>query len=267
MSGRTVAPKRRKRGPYHYYVCAKKDEEKGRAGCPNRSHRAEPLEARVRGFALRLIEDPDALRERVEQQARAMRESEPWLREAREAAGARERLAKLEIVEDRYRDQQAEGLITMAKLREKLDGTREERERLRARLAMLADGEAHLLELEELPQLVEEYLKELPYLMDRMPVVREYETVPNPRTEENPSGLYTLTPERIRHLPEEEVGAKRLAAEAARGARFRELYALLDLRVAVHASGDLDVTVGTTNTKGVMPWNGPGSPSTTSMPT
>jgi hypothetical protein len=77
MSGRTVAPKGRKRGPYHYYVCARKDEEKGRAGCPNRSHRAEPLEARVRGFALRLIGDPDALRERVEQQARAMRESEP----------------------------------------------------------------------------------------------------------------------------------------------------------------------------------------------
>ncbi len=114
---------------------------------------------------------------------------------------------------------------------------------------------------------LEEYLKELAYLVDRMPVIREYETVPNPRTEENPSGLYTLTPERIRHLPEEEVGAKRLAAEAARGARFRELYALLDLRVAVHASGDLDVTVGTTNTKGVMPWSGPGSPSTTSTPT
>ena len=116
---------------------------------------------------------------------------------------------------------------------------------------MVADGETRLRELEELPQLVEEYLKDLPYLMDRMPVVREYETVPNPRTEENPSGLYTLTPERIRHLPEEEeVGAKRLAAEAA---RFRELYTLLDLRVAVHENGDLDVAVGTTNTKGVMP--------------
>ncbi len=198
-----------------------------------------------------------------------MRESEPWLREAREAAGARERLDKLEIVEDNYRDQQAEGLITMAKLREKLDGMREERENLQARLAVLADGETRLRELEELPQLVEEYLRDLPELMgaDAPAKVRGYETVPNERTGENPSGLYTLTPERIRHLPEEEVGAKRLAAEAARGARFRELYALLDLRVAVHASGDLDVTVGTTNTKGVVPWNESGSPSTTSTPT
>ena len=55
-----------------------------------------------------------------------MRESEPWLRDAREAEKARERLAKLEGVEDNYRDQQAEGLITMAKLRKRLDGVRVE---------------------------------------------------------------------------------------------------------------------------------------------
>jgi hypothetical protein len=42
---------------------------------------------------------------------------------------------------------------------------------------------------------------------------------------------------------------------------------MLDLRVAVHENGDVDVTAGTTNTKGVMPWNEPGSPSTTSTPT
>jgi hypothetical protein len=45
------------------------------------------------------------------------------------------------------------------------------------------------------------------------------------------------------------------------------MYALLDLRVAVRANGDLNVTVGTTNTKEVMLWNGSGSPSTTSTPT
>ena len=73
------------------------------------------------------------------------------MRDAREAASARERLAKLEVVEDNYRDQQAEGLITMARLREKLDGVREEREGLQSRLAVLADGERRLRELEELP--------------------------------------------------------------------------------------------------------------------
>jgi hypothetical protein len=54
-------------------------------------------------------------------------------------------------MEDNYRDQQAEGLITMAKLREKLDGLRSERKSLEARLAMLAAGERRLRELQELP--------------------------------------------------------------------------------------------------------------------
>ena len=256
MTGHTVAPKGRKRGPYHYYPCTRKGEEKGRSSCPNRNHRAKDLEERVRNFALRLIEDPDTLREQVEQQARAERESKPWLREAREAASVRERLVKLEIMEDRYRDQMAEGLITMAKLREKLDALREEREGLEARLAMLAEGESRLRELEELPELVEEYLKDLPYLMDRMPLVREYETMSAERTPENPLGIYTLTPERIRYLPEEEVARRKREAEAARGARFRELYAMLGLRAAVHADGTLEITVGATNTKGVMPCDG-----------
>ncbi|MDQ4105765.1 MAG: zinc ribbon domain-containing protein, partial [Actinomycetota bacterium] len=254
MSGHTVAPKGRKRGPYHYYLCTRKVEEKGRSGYPNRNHRAAPLEERVRGFAMRLINDPDALRQQVEQQVRAERESRPWLRNARESATARERLAKLDIVADNFRDQQAEGLITMGKLREKLDALAAERKDLEARLAMLADGEARLRELEELPELVEEYLRDLPELLgaDSERWLREYETIPEARTEDNPLGLYTLTPERIRHLTDEELAAKRLAAESDRGARFRELYAKLALRAAVHADGTVEITVRATNAKGVM---------------
>jgi hypothetical protein len=219
----------------------------------------------VRGFALRLIEDPDTLRDEIEQQVRAEQEGKPWLRNAREAASTRERLAKLEIVEDNYRDQQAEGLITMAKLREKLGGVRVEREGLEERLTILAEGEGRLRELEELPQLIEEYLRDLPYLVDHMPLIREYETVGAERTPENPLGIYTLTPDRIRSLSEEEVASRRRAAEVARGARFRELYAMLGLRAAVHADGTLEITVGATGeaTKGVMPCDKPGSPSTT----
>ena len=210
----------------------------------------------MRRFALRLIENPDTLRQEVEQQVRAERESKPWLRDAREAASTRQRLAKLEIVADNYRDQQAEGLITMAKLREKLDGAQAEREGLEARLTLLADGERRLRELEELPALVEEYLEDLPYLVDLMPVIHEYETMGAERTPENPLGIYTLTPERIRCLPEEEVVAKRRTAEAARGARFRELYAMLGLRAAGYADGTLEITVGATNTKEVMSCDG-----------
>jgi hypothetical protein len=171
---------------------------------------------------------------------------------------ARERLAKLEIMEDNYRDQQAQELITMAKLREKLEGVREERESLEARLAMLAEGESRLHELEELPGLVEEYLKDLPHLVDRMPVIREYETIGAERGKEPSLPIYTLTPDRIRRLPEGEVVRRKREAEAARGARYRDLYAMLGLRAAVHADGTLEITVGAANTKGVMPCDGSG---------
>jgi len=49
-----------------------------------------------------------------------------------------------------------------------------------------------------------------------------------------------------------------VAAEAERGARFRELYAMLGLRAAVHGDGTLEITVGAANTKGVMPCGGSG---------
>jgi hypothetical protein len=175
---------------------------------------------------------------------RAERESKPWLRDAREATNARERLAKLETLEDNYRDQQAEGLITMANLREKLDGVCEEREDLEARLTLLADGESRLRELEELPDLVDEYLKDLPHLVDHMPVIREYETVGAERTEDNPLGIYKLAHESIRYLGEEELEAERRDAEEERSARFRELYAMLGLEVVCHKDRTLEVTWG-----------------------
>jgi recombinase-like zinc beta ribbon protein/recombinase len=81
VRGHTVSPRGRKRS-YYYYVCPSKVEEYWKTACPNRNHRAADLEARVRGFVTRLIENPDTLREQVEQQARAARESKPWVRDA-----------------------------------------------------------------------------------------------------------------------------------------------------------------------------------------
>jgi hypothetical protein len=73
-------------------------------------------------------------------------------------------------------------------------------------------------------------------------VVREYETVPAERTEENPHGLYTLTPDRIRRLPEEEIAKREREARAARSRGFRDLYEALDLRVVAHKDRSLEVT-------------------------
>ncbi len=45
----------------------------------------------------------------------------------------------------------------------------------------------------------------------------------------------------------------RLCTGLLEGREFRELYAMLGLRAEVHADGELDITVGASNTKGVMP--------------
>ncbi len=79
-----------------------------------------------------------------------------------------------------------------------------------------------------------------------------------------------LTPDSIRNLSDEELEQKHLAAETARAARFREIYAMIGLQAAVHPSGALDISLGAnagSETKGVMSWDGSGSPSTTSTPT
>ncbi len=48
-----------------------------------------------------------------------------------------------------------------------------------------------------MPGLVEECLRDLPELMGPEIQVREYETMPEVRTEGNPLGLYCLTLERV----------------------------------------------------------------------
>jgi hypothetical protein len=56
---------------------------------------------------------------------------------------------------------------------------RAERDGLEAQLATLAEGKSCMCELGELPLLVEDYLKEGLYLMERMPVVRRIESRPS----------------------------------------------------------------------------------------
>lgn len=109
---------------------------------------------------LGLLEDPDVLRERVQEQAE--RERHALRNTDREARRARQRLEKLDIMEDSYSEQQAEGLLSMDRLREKLGALAGEREALEQKLAGLADGDKRVRQLEDLPDLVEAYLRDLP---------------------------------------------------------------------------------------------------------
>src|SRR5918995_898730 len=123
-----------------YYVCS---QHRKRGRCEHvRFHRLGETEERVERFVLGLIENPEVLREKVEEQAererRALRNTD------REARRIRSRLDKLEVMEDGYSEQQAEGLLSIDRLREKLDAIAEERSGLEARLGELAGGEERI---------------------------------------------------------------------------------------------------------------------------
>ncbi len=88
---------------------------------------------------------------------------------------------------------------------------------------------------------------------------REYETIPEERTEANPLGAYTLTPERIRDLTEEEQAAKKLETYNARSARLRDLYQSLGLSVVVHKDGTLEFSSSLEAPEHVLPGVTPAS--------
>lgn len=89
--------------------------------------------------------------------------------------------------------------------------------------------------------MVEEYLADLPHLIDPAMATREYETIPSVRTEDNPLGAYRLTPERIRHKDGEKLEAERRTTLEARRDRFREIYTALRLTVACHQDRSLEI--------------------------
>ena len=79
------------------------------------------------------------------------------------------------------------------------------------------------------------------------------------RTEDNPFGAYTLTPERIRDLTEEELSARWLEAYNARSARLRDLYQSLGLSVVVHRDGTLEFSSSLGAPEHVLPGVTPAS--------
>src|SRR5215210_1440782 len=105
-----------------YYVCS---QHRKRGRCEHiRFHRLGETEERVERFVLGLLHNPGTLRAKVEEQAE--RERNALRNTDREVRRIRQRLDKLEIMEDNYQDQQAEGLISMDRLRSKLAALGEE---------------------------------------------------------------------------------------------------------------------------------------------
>ena len=76
----------------------------------------------------------EKVREQAEKERRELRNTD------REARRVRSRLEKLDIMGDGYSEQQAEGLLSMDRFREKLGALAGECTELERRLADLADG-------------------------------------------------------------------------------------------------------------------------------
>jgi hypothetical protein len=111
-----------------------------------------------------------------------------------------------------------------------------------ALIDLTADGTITHEDLrDKLAELAESPERDLPYLLDKRRVVRDHETLPDERTPDNP-GLYTLTPDRNRHLPEEEIARKEHEAEDERTERYRAMYNELGLRVVGHPDGTLEAS-------------------------
>jgi site-specific DNA recombinase len=223
-----------------YYVCS---QHRKRGPCEHvRFHRIKDVESRVERFVLGLLEDPEVLRGKVEAQLESERSL--LLRADRASGRLRKELEEIEVERDGYIRLAAKGSISDEDLERHLSGLGVRRGALEAELGEAADVGARLRELEALAGRVDEYLADLPGLLGRHALVRPYETVPAERTEENPHGLYTLTPDHIRRLPEEEVAKREREARARRSQGFRDLYEALDLRVVANKDRSLEVTWG-----------------------
>ena len=245
---------RRPHGLHFYMACG--NHRSGKDQCPHarylpattKRRRPDPeqgLEERVERFELRLIEDPCVLRESVEAQAE---EEKRTLGDSRGRIEAISRiLAEADGERDRYTRLYARGKLNDAeydRYTAELDARRLAAEE---ELARIGDARERIEYLEALPGMVDAYLRDLPEIGRGAGLgePRDYETTPEPRTEDNPLGAYTLTPDRIRERTNVEIEEIRRERQREHAERLRALYEVLGLSVVAYRDGTLDVSWGT----------------------
>ena len=193
---------------------------------------------------LGLIENPDVLRESVEKQAEEEKQSLDDSRGRVKAIGRH--LAEADQERDRYTRLYARGKLGDAEYDHYIAELNDRRLGAEEELARLGDARERIEYLERLHELVKAYLCDLPELMRGAGLreIREYETVPEERSADNPLGAYTLTPERVRERTNVEIEEIRRERQRERAARLRALYQVLGLSVIAHSDGTLDVSWG-----------------------
>jgi site-specific DNA recombinase len=240
--GRRMATHTKRRGDKRifYHVCPLRRSLTGRCEQGVKFHRAEQIEERVRSLILGFLSRPEEVRRRAEEYVESERAR--LSRSQRELSGWEGRLADTERRRSALIGLAADGTIGREDLMAKLAVLDRQREATRAEITVLREGREELERLEDLPEFAENLARDLPYLLDSRRLVRDYETVGAERTEKNSLGLYTLTPDKVRHLDVEEVERREREAEDERAARYRAMYEELGVRVVAHPDGTLEAT-------------------------
>ena len=194
----------------------------------------------MREFIYRLLHNPEALRRQTLRQLERDRASLGRVEE--EAGVLEEQIAEADRERDGYLRLAARSRISEGELDHDLVELEQRKEGARKELDGLRDRRRRLSELDELASEVDEYLADLPYLVDREPIVREYETVPPEPDDGGGLPIYELAPQHIRRRSDQEVAELRERRERERAERYRDIYRLLTLRVVAHRDGTLEVS-------------------------
>jgi hypothetical protein len=223
----------------YHYVCSHQRRH-GSGACEHaRYHTAHDVEGRVRRLILDLIRHPEVMMERVREDVG--REKERLKNATREKVAWVAELAEIERKRDAYEEMRADRDITKDKFRKKvaeLDARKTAAER---ELEVLKANDGRMDELDSLPGLIEEYIRELPYLVQGpQRIIRDH--VVKEEFGKDAFEPYLLTPEIFRERTPEEKEELRQAEETKRGLRYRAMYDLLNLKIVAQKDGTLEVS-------------------------
>jgi hypothetical protein len=214
---------------YNYYVCSRWQREGAKACEHGKNWRAEQLEQDVRRFALKLIRNPEVLREQVQA------EVERWVK-ARGTPKQRikacvEVIASADRMRDNYREQQARGYMSFDELGGYLAELNKQKTEAKRELESLRGDQRHLEYLNHIPTLVEEHLRDLPDQFARP--IRKL-----PDDADDRLRRYKVTRETAKPRVEREID------QEAESRKWRGLYEDLGLRLTKHRVGVLEAFWG-----------------------
>jgi len=232
---------------YHYYACSRYRRE-GPSACEHRKNwPAVMLENAARQYFLELLRNPETMRKQVEQEIQS--EIAALHNPERKIKAWVARLTEADRMRVAYQRQQAEGLMSLEELRAHLSELDERRAEAERELTTLQDGRRRIEELRAYPNLIEDYLRELSYLVHGRDVAirnythtEEHEERERKARKEGRLPVFTVSREMFRERTPEEMQELRRTQERERAERYRGVYTTLALRIVAHEDGTLELT-------------------------